>query len=190
MILGLVAISGLILLSSLLLNHSFSQMKKRTHLFLCTKEAKGELNNYLKLMGRTNWAIKNAKRASLVMLFIPGLQGAAMEVDKVKRMVKTYQNTIIHVSYLKNLTSLARRGCPIDPRMLITPFELNGLTYRRNSEEAAILRESKWNYLFIKKPYALEVKVDAQKMEQVSPKIVYYTKESAVRSLSRWFSSL
>lgn len=188
--LGLVVLSGLILLSSLKLHQSFSLLKKRSHLFLCTKEAKGELHNYLKMMGRTNWAIKNAKRASLVMLFIPGLQGAALEVDKVKRMVKIYQNTVVLVSYLEKLVSLQRQGCPIDPRMFITPFELSGAVYQRDSEEAAKLRKKEWSYTFLKMPYALEVRINAQNFERVTPKISYETKESAVRSLSRLFSSL
>ena len=187
--LALVVLSGLILLCALSLHLSFSDMKKRTHLFLCTKETKGELNNYLKLMGRTNWAIKNAKRASLVMMFIPGLQGAAMNADRLKRMVKIYQNSIVLVSYLKKLSSLKARGCPIDPRMYITPFEVSPNGYRRDSEEAAKLRSKEWSYYFLEKPYALEVKIQANGFEAINPKINFISEEKPVKSLLRLFSS-
>ena len=50
---------GIVLLSSLELKSSFRKLQRRTELFLCVKETKGEINLFLKFMGRTNWAIKN-----------------------------------------------------------------------------------------------------------------------------------
>lgn len=188
-VLTLVLMSGLILLAGLKLQLAFSNLKNRTHLFLCVKETKGEFHNYMKLMGRTNWAIRNTTRASLVMLFIPGLQGAAMDAQKLKRAIKLYQNSIVLISYLEKLSSLKSKGCPIDPRMFITPFRLGGSLYERDSSGAAILREKEWNYHYYKKPYALSLKVQASKYESINPQISFQAEEKMAK-LSSLYSSL
>jgi hypothetical protein len=175
----LVVLSGLMLLLVLELRISFQSLQKRSALFLCTKEAKGELNLYLKFMGRTNWGIRNIERASLIMLFIPGLQGAAGDAQKAKEAIQLYQNFRL-ASYLKTLASLRQKSCSLDPRMFITPFMLGGLGYQRDESGAALLRNEKWDYFFVSRPFSLKVSVDASGAESMAPKLRFTSSENGV----------
>jgi hypothetical protein len=179
-ILVLVILSGLVTLCGLRLQHSFSNMKKRTELFLCVKETKGELHRYLKFMGRTNWALKNTTRAQLVALFIPGLQGAALKADKIKRIIKTAQNTSL-ILYYKKLAELKGKGCPLDPRMVLTPFELAGNGYKRGMDDRALIRSEKWTYIYLSKPYLLSLEVQTNGMEAINPNIKFIAEEKGAK---------
>ncbi len=183
----ILTLSGLVLLCSLELQKSFSLLRKRTDLFLCVKETKGEIHHFMKFMGRTNWAIKNINRASLIMAFIPGLQKAALDAQKAKKYLQYIQNGRL-VSYLKTLKDLSGKSCPLDPRMFITPFKLGGTLLKRDGNGAALLREEKWTYYYFSKPYLLSIKIDAKKWEAISPKIRYQAEEKAAK-LSSLLSS-
>jgi hypothetical protein len=189
----LTAIFCLILLTSLLaltilkLEHSFDLLQRRTHLFLCAKETSGEMKRYLTFMGRTNWGIKNAQRASLIMVFIPGLQGGAAQADKVKKILIHTQELSL-IAYLKKLNDLKKKGCPLDPRILITPFELAGFGYKRDLNERAKLREKEWTYYLLKKPYLLELSFNTAGMERINPKIKMNAKEKGAKFSSLFFS--
>lgn len=178
---------SVVLLSALELQKSFKLLKKRTHLFLCVKETKGELHTYMKFMGRTNWGIKNINRASLIMMFIPGAQGAAMEAKKLKKYIQ-YTQEARTVSYLKTLKDLRSKSCPLDPRMFITPFKLGTRLLDRDGDGAAILREEEWTYGYFSKPYFVSIKVNASSWERVKPKITY-TSEEKLAKLSSLLSS-
>jgi len=175
LILGL---SGVLLICAMELQSSFKQLEKRTNLFLCVKETKGELNLYLKFMGRTNWGIKNINRASLIMVFIPGLQGAAMDAQKAKKYIQ-YAQEARTVSYLKTLADIKKKKCPLDARMFITPFQLGSRLLKRDTEGAAITREAQWKYYFFSKPYLLSLNIQAEGLERINPKIVYTSEEKA-----------
>jgi hypothetical protein len=179
-VLVLVVLSGLVTLCGLRLQHSFSNLKKRTELFLCVKETKGELDRYLKFMGRTNWALKNTTRAQMVALFIPGMQGAALKADKIKRIIKTAQNASL-ILYYKKLTELKGKGCPLDPRMVLTPFELAGKGYKRGPDDRALIRSDKWTYMFLSKPYFLSLQVQTLGMEAINPRIKYIAEEKGAK---------
>ncbi len=185
-VLGIVILTGIFLLCSLELRHSFNQLQKRSHLFLCMKESKGELQQYLKFMGRSNWAIANITKASIVMLFIPGLQAAAFNVDKAKKQIFHLQN-IRHISYLKTLTEIKTKQCPIDPRMFITPFELEFPFFRRDRSGQTILRNKEWSYVFVSLPFVLNLKNKALDLDAMNPIISYETSEKAERLLSPFF---
>lgn len=181
----LVALTGIMLLCSLELSRSYRFLTRRSELFLCTKEAKGELNSYLKLMGRSNWAINNIQRAKLVMLFIPGLQGVALNSEKAKTFLKAYQNAQLFV-YLNRIKKIAAKGCATDPRLFLTPYMLNGAGYLRQSSGAAIIRKQKWTYIYSRSPYALALEVNTSQSEKVNPKITYRVRESGGRLSSPW----
>ncbi len=179
-VLILVVLSGLVTLCGLRLQHSFSILKKRTELFLCVKETKGELHSYMKFMGRTNWVLINTTRAQLVALFIPGLQGAAVNADKLKRIVKAAQNTSL-VLYYKKLAELKSRGCPLDPRMVLTPFEVSGKGYKRGLDDRALIRSEKWTYIFLSKPYLLTLEIQSRGYEAINPRIKYIAEEKGAK---------
>lgn len=181
------ALTTIVILCSLELKRNYSLLEKRTHLFLCLKETRGEFHQFMVFMGRTNWAIKNINRASLIMMFIPGLQGVAMDAQKAKKYLQ-YAQEIKVVSYLKILKDLRGKSCPLDPRMVITPFELGTRLLSRDSEGAAKLREKKWTYYFLSKPYLVNMDIEAQGLERVNPKMNYHFAEKGAK-LSSLLSS-
>ena len=180
-VLSLLGLSCLLILCSLELRQSLKKLEARSHLLLCVKETKGEFDRYMKFMGRTNWALKNVERAKLIALFIPGLQGAALEAEKAKNVLVKIQDTSLGLYFYK-LSDLKKRNCPLDPRMIKTPFALHGSGYLRGAQSEAKLRNQEWTYYFLQQPYALEMSIKAQAYEGLMPKIKYLMKESAVTS--------
>lgn len=175
-ILCLVLLTSVLTLSALKLQHSYRLLQKRTKLFLCVKETKEEMNRYLVFMGRTNWGIKNILKVSLIMAFIPGLQGAALEVNEVRKLLKKIQDLSL-IAYLEKVRELKARGCPLDPRMIITPFEVGPTGYIRNSNGSARLRNKKWDYVFVKSPYFINLSIDSGSFEAVWPTLRYRATE-------------
>lgn len=179
-VLMVAGLTGLLLLCSLKLQRSFSLLERRTELLLCTKEAEGETLEFVRFIGRTNWAIKNAKKAQLILMFIPGAQGMALKAHKVKKVMKRFQDLRL-LSHLKNLASLKRRGCSLDPRSLTTPFELGAGGFRRSWDATAKLRSPRWTYHYVALPYALAVNWDARGFEGIWPVIKRISSESAAK---------
>lgn len=177
-VLAILGVSLILTLSALELSRSFSLLKKRSELFLCVKETKGELNQFLHFMGKTNWALKNLNRASFIMMLIPGLQGTASNVKKMKKAIILLQNFKL-VSYLKTINDLRQKGCPFEPNLAITPFKLSPLSgLERDPEERAILRKEKWRHYFILKPYGITLTVNAQEWEALNPQIIFEGSET------------
>jgi hypothetical protein len=186
-ILSVVVLVSVVLLSTLELRRSYKLLQKRTDLFLCTKEFKGEHLQFMRFMGQTNWAIVNIQRAQLIMYLIPGLQGVAASSGKARKVIKLSQYYKL-VSYLKQLHSMQARRCPLDPRVLITPFELTTTGFKRDLEGAAKLREKEWTYVFLNNPYLLELTVNASGFQRLKPKVKAEARERAAK-LSSLLSS-
>lgn len=180
-VLMVVALSGVMILSALRLHHSYRLMEKRTELFLCMKETEGEMVRYMKFMGRTNWALKHLFTLKVVAAFIPGLQGVALDSEKAKRLIIHVQ-TLSLFAYMKKLSELKARGCPLDPRMVTTPFKLSGKGYVRDMNDVATLRNKKWTYYYASLPYVVNVDWDVTGFESIWPKITRASSENAVRS--------
>jgi hypothetical protein len=179
--------SSIVILCSLELRKSFELLRKRSELYLCAKETKGEFNEFMKFMGRTNWAIKNINRAGLIMTFIPGLQGAAMDAQKLKKYLQYIQQARV-VSYVKTLTQIKLKSCPVDPRLFITPFVMGAKLLKRDAEGAIILRKDEWNYYFIKHPYYMNLAVSPRGWEDLNPKIDFLSEEKLVKQPSPFYS--
>ena len=177
---------SIVLLSALELSRSYRALEKRTHLFLCVKETKGELHHLMKFMGRSNWGIKNLNRAALIMMFIPGGQGLSMNTQKLKKFIQRSQEVRL-ISYLASLKKLQSKKCALDPRMVKTPFKLGPELAQRDKEGALILREKKWSYGFFSKPYFINLKVEAANWEKITPKIHYISEEKMARLSSHLF---
>lgn len=173
-------LSGVMILCALSLYRSFRLLEKRTELFLCVKETEGELVQYMRFMGRTNWALKNIRKAQLIMVFIPGLQGAVANAEKLRKTLVTLQDLTL-VPYLKKLREMRSRGCPLDPRLLITPFHLSGRGYQRGTDGSARLREEKWKNLYISFPYTLSIEWNVRAYESVNPQIQRTSSEIGAR---------
>lgn len=184
----LLSMMFIVLLCTFELQKSFRLMERRTQLFICVKEIKGEHHNFLRFMGQSNWGIKNINRLSLVIMFIPGLQGAAINTQKAKKYLQYIQEVRV-IGYLKILNKLKEKNCPIDPRMFITPFKLGTRLLNRDAEGAAQLKQEQWTYLYFLKPYLLSLKINAQNFEGIKPQIIYFTEEK-MATLSSHLSSL
>lgn len=174
-------LAGVMIICALELQRSFSHLKNRTQLLLCVKETKGELNRYLLFMGRTNWGIKNINKIKWLMVFIPGLQGAAANAEQAKRLLISLQDSTL-LLYLSKLAQLKAQGCSLDPRLLQTPFELSGRGYARDHTRAAKLRSTKWDYYFLHRPYGLTLNITSKSLEAINPTINYQVKENKVTS--------
>ncbi len=186
-VLMVAGLSGVMILCALKLQKSYRLLEKRTDLFLCTKEVEGEISQYMRFMGRTNWAIKNVEKAKLIMLFIPGLQGGALEAEKAKRTLILVQNTSV-VPFLKKMAELKSRSCPMDPRIFITPFILTPVGHQRNTDGTATLRKLRWSYQYVSYPYSLSVDWDASQFEALNPRLKRISKENGAK-LSSTLSS-
>jgi hypothetical protein len=173
----LVALSGLLTLCGLELQHHFSLMKKRTHLFLCAKETKGELDLYLKSVGRLNWLLKNISKAQAVAIFYPPLWTVGGNAGKLKRLAKILQGAEL-ARYETQISKLKARSCPIDPQLILTPYKIGtDLGFQRSHDGSAVRRKQEWTYYFLEKPYLLSLKVNTTKNESIRPKILYETME-------------
>lgn len=176
-VLILVVLSGLLTLCGLELQRNFSLMKKRTDLFLCVKETKGELDHYMKAMGQINWLLKNISRAQMVAIFYPPLWAVVGSAEKLKKVAKGMQAAGLGV-YGAKLRELKGKGCPIDPQMLLTPFKIGkDYGFQRSMDGAALLRNKTWTYYFLDRPYLLTLKIDASKVEAIIPKLSYQAEE-------------
>lgn len=179
---------SLVLLCGLELRRTYKLMQTRTRLFLCVKETKGEFNEFMKFMGQTNWGIKNLNRVSVITLFIPGLQGVSANADRAKKFLQYVQEGrgAFYLNTIKDLQK--KKGCPIDPRMYLTPFQLGSRFFKRDGEGALMLRENTWNYYFLLKPYVLALEVDSASWERAKPRMIYKASEKGAK-LSSLLSS-
>jgi len=176
-VLILVVLSGLLTLCGLQLQHNFNLMKKRTNLFLCVKETKGEIELYMKAMGRLNWLLKNISRAQVIAAIYPPLWPYLGNAEKLKRVAKSLQMGRLGL-YIKKINQLRSKGCPLDPRVVLTPHKLGtDYGFARNLDGSAIIRITKWTYYFLEKPYLLTLKIDAAAIEGIVPKVIYRTEE-------------
>jgi hypothetical protein len=174
------AFVSILLLSALELKRSFHHLQQRTKLFLCIKESKEEIHDFMTFIGRTNWGIKNINKASMIMMFIPGLQGASMNAQKMKKILQNLQTTKITM-YLNSIKRLKQKKCQMDPRIYLTPVKVG----QRTAEGALILRSKEWTYGYFSKPYFLTLKIDASNWEDINPKIVFESQEKTVKSFYR-----
>ena len=179
-VLIVVALTGVMILCALRLQRSFSLLQKRTELFLCAKETEGELVRYMTFMGRTNWALKNIRKAQLVMVLIPGLQGLAGNAEQIRKTLEAIQDLTL-VPYMKKLSDLKLRGCPVDPRLFITPFYVSGRGYQRGSSGAARIRNEKWSNHYVSYPYTVSVEWNAGAYEAVWPKLTRNSSEKTAK---------
>jgi len=187
-VLLMMSLMGVIILTSLELKKSYLDLERRTQLFLCVKESKGELKELLVFMGKANWGIKNIDRIKLIIAFFPGLQGYAMNAQKIKKYLQQTQDIRlkIHLAKLKNLRN---KKCPIDPKMLFTPFKLQYTSLYRDTNGLVTLRKEEWSHLYLKKNYLIELTIKPWDWENLHPKISFQSKEKKVKVSSLWFSS-
>ena len=180
LVLIVVALTSVMILCALRLQRSFSLMQKRTELFLCVKETEGELVRYMKFMGRTNWALKNIQKAQLIAVFFPPLLPLVGSAEKLRKALKLLQDVSL-IPFVKKLSELKSRGCPLDPRLFKTPFELGLTGYQRGSYGRAKIRNEKWTYYYVSYPYTITVEWNAGAYEAVWPVLTRNSSEKTAK---------
>lgn len=179
-VLGVTVLTGVMLLTSLELRRSYRELQRRTELLLCAKETKGELGRHLRLMGQTNWGIRNLKKLALITAFVPGLQTAAKSADEARKLLQAAQDLSL-VSYLNSLRRLGARSCPMDPRLVMTPFITRGISHQRDPSGAAILRSKTCQFDLRSSPYHLRLGAELKALETPQALIRWSVAESAGR---------
>lgn len=159
----------LLILLTYRLEFHHRQLKQKLRLNLCTKEALGLTENYLVDMSRLNWGLNNATKVQVVAALIPGLQGVALKVSKVKKALKHLQEART-VSYLIFLTQLKARGCSTPLALYKTPFEYKAPFLKRNKKGLAVMRDRTWNLLFSSGPYSLNVLYQLPELKVLKPR--------------------
>jgi hypothetical protein len=177
----ILCLTAIVILAALELERSFKKLEARTKILLCAKETKGELNELLTLMGRTNWGIKNLHRIKIISILFPGAFSATQSAEKVKKGLQKIQNLRMML-HLKKISGLKLKGCPLDTGLVQTPFETDGLILRRNQEGGVRLRSAKWEHHLFLRFYKIQLMVVATEWEVLSPRLDFKFKDSPVRS--------
>jgi len=163
-----ISFSLLVLLSFKLETHH-RDLKNKLRLDLCAKEVLGLSESYWVDMSKMNWAIENATKVQVVAAVIPGLQGVAMKVSKVKKALKHLQEART-VSYLIYLTKLRGKYCPIPAAFFKTPFEYENFLFKRNAKGVIKMRDRSWNSNFLSGPYFLRVSYQLPELKVLHPR--------------------
>jgi len=169
-ILIVLALSSLLTLTSLSLIKSFKRLKQRTNLILCLKEFKGEQNQFIEFISKTNFGLKNISRAKLIAAIIPGLQLSSMKAETLKRVIQKGQDLRL-ISYLNKMAQLKRQSCPIPFNFRQPPFDFNLRGFKRNHEGIVITRKHQWKHFFQQNPYVISMSCQMRKIDDVAPKI-------------------
>lgn len=145
------------------------QLASKLRLETCTKEVMGLSESYWVDMSKLNWGIDNATKAQMVAAVIPGLQGIALKVSKVKKALQRLQDART-VSYLIFLANLKRKDCSIPLSYFKTPFIYESFIFKRNLKGVALMRERSWNTKFSSGPYSLRVQYELPELKSLHPK--------------------
>jgi hypothetical protein len=185
-ILILLALSSLLTLTSLSLIKSFKRLKQRTNLILCLKEFKGEQNQFIQFISKTNFALKNISRAKLIAAIIPGLQLGSMKAETLKRVIQRSQDLRL-ISYLNKIADLKRQSCPVPMKFRQSPFDFNLKGLKRNYEGTVIIRNQQWKHYFQQHPYVISMSCQIRKIDEIAPKISCHFWENVVTLYSPSF---
>jgi hypothetical protein len=121
-------------------------IKEKQQLHLCTKEANGLSQKFVKLINKTNHWLKVATITKYLSIIVPVLNTAgsistksAIKSLKIVQRLKT-------ISYLKKIRDLHTSKCSFDISIYTTPLRFSRFSIKRNSYNQAIFRGTKWTY--------------------------------------------
>lgn len=148
----LMSASGLYLLKNKI--EIIKIIHNETKQYLCTKEYIGKYTNHINQIDRLNKIIKLIHFAKTTSLFVPGYGTVSYKSFKLIQNSIIRSQDIIHVSYMKYLFQLHKKGCSFTPGLYKTPFEHRGIILKRNASKLAIKRRDEWNIynLNLKRP--------------------------------------
>lgn len=143
--------------------HNLKATKDKTKQFLCVKEYTGSLKEHFKKIQKINRYIKSLNHSKNASLFLPGYGLVARSAFKNIENILIKSQNIIHISYLKYLRGLNKKGCSFSAQIYKTPFRHRGFSLKRNHFNEAIAREKKWSSYIISSSVTLKIVQQKQK---------------------------
>lgn len=156
-ILMILSIIGLNLLSKRV--KSFTLLKDKQELLLCTKKINGETRKLINRMEISNTSLKLltiGKRISLIsVIFAPGVSLSTQSgIKKAIFLGKRFQDILIF-SYLNFLRIQLTSKCSIALAAFKTPYKLSFLKLKRNSYNQVRARKKVWTISTAKGPFQI-----------------------------------
>lgn len=174
----------------LLNQYHFQEIKARGELMLCLKETKGELHQFIVSVEKLNWAINHIDKAKY-LIFIPGLQGVAVNAEKAKKLIQRYQDFTLG-QYLLKLAGLQKR-CRLSAHAFMTPYQISPKGFKRQFDGTTQWRRDKWNTHILGQLELAQIEIKSKKINRLNPEInyLYSIKKANVwsRLQSVWVSS-
>lgn len=136
----------------LLINNKLKLIKQTKGIsksFLCTKKYTGIYKRHHQRVQKINHAIFLLNTTKKTSIFIPYIGiVAAKNAQSAEKALILMQNAF-HVSYMKNIYSLFRKGCSFTPNIFKTAFVHKGFILERDQFNRAKLRKNKWKVFYI-----------------------------------------
>lgn len=148
----------------------FSKMKRRAELMICLKEVKGETHQFIEMIEKVNWGIRNADKAKYLAIFIPALIPVAANSEKAKKVMIHYQNMLLP-KYILKISSLISK-CKISSQTMLTPYQIHTNGFKRNFEGVTIWRK-KWKIKISSKEELMTVELTPLRVRSLKPQIQY-----------------
>ncbi len=145
-----------------LIDNKLTYIKKNKILirnYLCAKEFNGETKRYIFRIENLNTAIKGLNTSGIVSIIIPGGAIITSASYRAKKIIQKIQ-TVLHISYVKNLIVSTSKGCIFSPNAYKTPYRNQVYRLKRNKFGLAKLRSKKWNVYSVSGKHVLKTKFD------------------------------
>ena len=151
----LISLAGLKLINNKLSN--LTTMKSITKQYHCVKEYTGEVKKHINKISKINKLILMAHYSKEASILIPGYGFVTRQSLKQVEQALMRTQDLIHVSFLKYLFHLNKKGCSLTAHIYKTPFEHNGLFLSRNKSNQAKIREKKWSTFIVSRHLRLHI---------------------------------
>ncbi len=149
-LLGTLILSFMMIL--FLYHHSTNlrQIRERSLVYLCAKEFYLTQHHFIDKIEAINLALVSTQYLKVITLLFPGniiLTGSSTQ--QIQESLKKLQNVLL-ISYMKNLSLLKKKSCPLPLESYTTPYVLSGWGFQRNSRQQTVLRAQNWKVIMAK----------------------------------------
>lgn len=120
-------------------------MKKNFKQIICVKNFHQQTKDIIKFVHTLNTIIASETALQIASSFFPVTWLAGKSLQQVKKATKILQKTKV-AFYIKEIGQITLKGCPIDPRSLKSPFQLDlkTISLKRTPIGTTKLRKKKW----------------------------------------------
>jgi hypothetical protein len=184
-------LTSVFILHSIQLIYNYTLFKRRAEFFICSKKSKILIREHANKIIKANWGIKNSDKIKYLSLFIPGFQGVGLKAEKVKILLKKFQDFEL-LKFRSKLMKLKIGGCSLEKGIFLSPFKTNASHHLRSTFETAIPQEKIWQIKISHYPFLMTLSFDLKNSESLYPIISTLSEERPERFLFNWhfYSSL